>query len=69
MTVPLTQCLLLAERRISDAAHAVERMNDRDLANDLERQAREFLSVATSQGWSGDADATIARHWSVYLPK
>jgi hypothetical protein len=66
--LPTNQCLLLAERRISDAAHATERLRDADLAADLERQAREFLTAATEQGWTGDADATIAAHWRVYLP-
>jgi hypothetical protein len=66
--MPVNQCLLLAERRISDAAHATERLHDAELALDLERQAREFLTVAAAQGWTGDADKVIAAHWRVYLP-
>ena len=66
--LPINQCLALAERRISDAAWALEG-NYRDaaaLSADLERQAREFLTEATMQGWTGDADAVIAAHWMTY---
>jgi len=66
--LPISQCLSLAERRISDAAWALEG-NYRDaaaLSADLERQARDFLAEATAQGWTGDADAVIAAHWKTY---
>jgi hypothetical protein len=77
MTVLSTNtCLILAERRISDAAYAKERgirspipgEGVHELVTDLERQAREFLEVAKQQGWTGDADVEIAKHWKVYLP-
>ena len=73
--LPLRQCLALAEKRISDAVQATERMTIRGLevrdedkawAADLEKEAREFLSIAASQGWGGDADATIAGHFKMY---
>jgi len=47
--------LALAERRISDAAIALEPWRGADaaaLSADLERQARDFLPRATAQGWT-----------------
>lgn len=73
--LPLRQCLALAEKRISDAVFAVERMTSRGLevreedtawAADLEKEARDFLAIAASQGWDGDVDATIAGHFKMY---
>jgi hypothetical protein len=66
--VPLRQCLRLAERRLSDAASAMDGWHgeDAELAGDLEQQARDFLAEATAQGWTGDADAVVAAWWAEY---
>jgi hypothetical protein len=64
--LPINQCLALAERRISDAAWALESNIGAPLAIDLERQARDFLAEATAQGWTGDAGAVVAAHWKTY---
>lgn len=80
-TIPLNTCLANAEQRISAAAHTFEvvlrhKTPPDDLKRaaradmlDYEREAREFYAEAAKSGWTGDADAMIAQHWSIYLPQ
>jgi hypothetical protein len=66
--IPVNQCIAHAKRRISDAAWALEcgMREGAETSADLERQAREFLAMAASQGWAGDADALVAEQWAIY---
>jgi hypothetical protein len=68
--LPINQCVAIAKKRISDAAWILERYGSTHAALadacDLEREAREFLDVAASQGWAGNADALIAEQWAIY---
>jgi hypothetical protein len=79
--LPLGVCLVNAERRISDAAHAFEIVMRQETPSDelkrgaradmldYEREAREFYAEAEKSGWSGDIDGLIAQHWAIYLPQ
>lgn len=67
-TLPLNQCVMLAERRLSDAGWALT-MKNRELAEDLKYQAREFYRLAASQGWEGNIEGCIRHFMALYGPQ
>lgn len=58
--IPINQCLMLAERKLMDAAYIRHTQPRRAAdADHVEAEAREFLEIAQRQGWTGDIDARI----------
>ena len=77
----IATCLVNAEKRIDEAAYNFQRIlfvggasddHKRACRADMlicEQEARDFYAAATAYGWTGDAEAEIAKHWQTYLPE